>query len=69
MKEFAASVVKEYVSEGDAAGITAENGIILLCQSLSSDDILDRTLEVEMRLTSFFRRDSFIGRGVVTAGI
>ena len=66
---YAATVVKEYVSEGDVAGITAENGIILLCQSLSSDDILDRTLEVEMRLTSFFRRDSFIGRGVVTAGI
>ena len=66
---YAATVVKEYVSEGDTAGITAENGIILLCQSLSSDDILDRTLEVEMRLTSFFRRDSFIGRGVVTAGI
>lgn len=66
---YAASVVKEYVSKGDAAGITAENGMALLCQSLSSDDILDRTLEVEGRLTAFFRSDSLIGRGVVTAGI
>lgn len=66
---YAASVAEDYVSEKDAVCITDEKGILLMCQSLSSNDVLDKVVEAEMRLTAFFRSDFTLDYPLAGAGI